>query len=118
MDEWYSSGNDQQRFGNNVQYSATVNVPGADMGGGFSGYRGVNVEPKSFVPSSTYGDYGKPPSSSFPSYPNAPGVGFQGNSLYNHPIGGNFGSIGQFDNEPPLLEELGINFEHIWAKTR
>ncbi|CAH2300109.1 YIPF7 [Pelobates cultripes] len=22
-----------------------------------------------------------------------------------------------FDNEPPLLEELGINFEHIWQKT-
>ncbi len=24
---------------------------------------------------------------------------------------------GAFDQEPPLLEELGINFEHIWAKT-
>ncbi len=24
---------------------------------------------------------------------------------------------GGFDQEPPLLEELGINFEHIWAKT-
>ncbi len=23
-----------------------------------------------------------------------------------------------YSNEPPLLEELGINFEHIWAKTR
>ncbi len=23
-----------------------------------------------------------------------------------------------YRNEPPLLEELGINFEHIWAKTR
>ncbi|RLN52857.1 hypothetical protein BBJ29_005317 [Phytophthora kernoviae] len=23
----------------------------------------------------------------------------------------------EFANEPPLLEELGINFEHIWAKT-
>ncbi|KFP98666.1 Protein YIPF7, partial [Haliaeetus albicilla] len=22
-----------------------------------------------------------------------------------------------FDEEPPLLEELGINFEHIWQKT-
>lgn len=22
-----------------------------------------------------------------------------------------------YDNEPPLLEELGINFEHIWSKT-
>jgi len=24
---------------------------------------------------------------------------------------------GEFDNEPPLLEELGINIEHIWEKT-
>lgn len=23
-----------------------------------------------------------------------------------------------FENEPPLLEELGINFVHIWAKTK
>eukprot|EP00428_Durinskia_dybowskii_P062651 CAMPEP_0170390184 /NCGR_PEP_ID=MMETSP0117_2-20130122/19009_1 /TAXON_ID=400756 /ORGANISM="Durinskia baltica, Strain CSIRO CS-38" /LENGTH=229 /DNA_ID=CAMNT_0010646209 /DNA_START=28 /DNA_END=714 /DNA_ORIENTATION=- len=23
-----------------------------------------------------------------------------------------------YDNEPPLLEELGINFDHIWAKTQ
>uniref|UniRef100_A0A2K6FGX1 Protein YIPF n=1 Tax=Propithecus coquereli TaxID=379532 RepID=A0A2K6FGX1_PROCO len=25
--------------------------------------------------------------------------------------------IGSFDEEPPLLEELGINFDHIWQKT-
>lgn len=24
----------------------------------------------------------------------------------------------EFANEPPLLEELGINFEHIWVKTQ
>jgi hypothetical protein len=23
-----------------------------------------------------------------------------------------------YDNEPPLLEELGINFDHIWTKTQ
>lgn len=23
-----------------------------------------------------------------------------------------------YDSEPPLLEELGINFDHIWAKTQ
>jgi hypothetical protein len=23
-----------------------------------------------------------------------------------------------YDNEPPLLEELGIRFDHIWAKTQ
>ncbi|XP_045672024.1 protein YIPF7 isoform X3 [Ursus americanus] len=25
--------------------------------------------------------------------------------------------IGSFDEEPPLLEELGISFDHIWQKT-
>lgn len=23
-----------------------------------------------------------------------------------------------YDNEPPLLEELGVNFDHIWSKTK
>uniref|UniRef100_A0A0N5AWC3 Protein YIPF n=1 Tax=Syphacia muris TaxID=451379 RepID=A0A0N5AWC3_9BILA len=27
------------------------------------------------------------------------------------------GVIEDYDNEPPLLEELGINFSHIWEKT-
>eukprot|EP00063_Salmo_salar_P091609 XP_014066444.1 PREDICTED: protein YIPF5 isoform X1 [Salmo salar] len=27
------------------------------------------------------------------------------------------GTDGSFEEEPPLLEELGINFEHIWQKT-
>ncbi|XP_074848804.1 protein YIPF7 isoform X3 [Carettochelys insculpta] len=27
------------------------------------------------------------------------------------------GYAGSFDEEPPLLEELGINFDHIWQKT-
>lgn len=40
------------------------------------------------------------------------------------PVGG--GAVGgtmvdddeeDYENEPPLLEELGINFEHIWSKT-
>ncbi|XP_056413280.1 protein YIPF7 [Hyla sarda] len=29
----------------------------------------------------------------------------------------NFQTNGGFDDEPPLLEELGINFDHIWQKT-
>ena len=27
-------------------------------------------------------------------------------------------SMDNFDNEPPLLEELGINLDHIWLKTK
>lgn len=36
---------------------------------------------------------------------------------------GGLGTVAQeeddedYENEPPLLEELGINFEHIWSKT-
>jgi len=29
-----------------------------------------------------------------------------------------FGMDDNFDNEPPLLEELGIRFDHIWNKTQ
>ncbi|KAJ2901035.1 hypothetical protein GGI21_004729, partial [Coemansia aciculifera] len=28
-----------------------------------------------------------------------------------------FGTTGGFPNEPPLMEELGINFQHIKSKT-
>ncbi|CAM9403449.1 unnamed protein product [Sphacelaria rigidula] len=31
--------------------------------------------------------------------------------------GGYPGDDEDYENEPPLLEELGINFEHIWSKT-
>ncbi|ETV97134.1 hypothetical protein, variant [Aphanomyces invadans] len=42
------------------------------------------------------------------------------------PLAGSMGSLGDqsvsygddFENEPPLMEELGINFEHIWTKTQ
>jgi hypothetical protein len=33
------------------------------------------------------------------------------------PVGGSTGEE-DYSNEPPLLEELGINFEHIWVKTK
>jgi hypothetical protein len=43
------------------------------------------------------------------------------NGYYNNSnmgtIGGDFEDEG-FENEPPLLEELGINFQHIWIKTQ
>ncbi|KAG8591774.1 hypothetical protein GDO81_000303 [Engystomops pustulosus] len=38
-----------------------------------------------------------------PSYPSYPSYRFQPND--------------SFEDEPPLLEELGINFDHIWQKT-
>eukprot|EP00042_Codosiga_hollandica_P058885 m.894841 g.894841 ORF g.894841 m.894841 type:complete len:215 (-) comp59989_c0_seq8:2186-2830(-) len=37
-------------------------------------------------------------------------------STYAAPYAGGMASAG-FDEEPPLLEELGINFDHIWRRT-
>ncbi|EPQ57266.1 Yip1-domain-containing protein [Gloeophyllum trabeum ATCC 11539] len=44
------------------------------------------------------------------------GPGYGGNI---QPAGGWWTAFGTggFEGEPPLLEELGINFEHIWAKS-
>ncbi|XP_075786607.1 protein YIPF7 isoform X2 [Pelodiscus sinensis] len=36
---------------------------------------------------------------------------------YNPGILSHSGYADNFDEEPPLLEELGINFDHIWQKT-
>lgn len=64
---------------------------------------------------------------------------YAGNNNYGNNFGNNFGNYapGQFpymagnmppmqygedgedyENEPPLLEELGIRFDHIWSKTQ
>ncbi|KFQ34155.1 PREDICTED: protein YIPF7 [Merops nubicus] len=37
--------------------------------------------------------------------------------MYNPDTLSHLGYTDGFDEEPPLLEELGINFEHIWQKT-
>lgn len=33
-------------------------------------------------------------------------------------VNSTLGSEVDYENEPPLLEELGIHFDHIWAKTQ
>ena len=43
----------------------------------------------------------------------SPPLSGQGNSVST-----SLGGEEDYDNEPPLLEELGINFEHIWNKTK
>lgn len=56
---------------------------------------------------------------------NASGMAAGTGAVGGAPVGG-LGALGvvlpddddeDYDNEPPLLEELGINFEHIWSKT-
>ena len=42
-----------------------------------------------------------------------------GNDYQNNIASAPFGVVEEdYDNEPPLLEELGIRFDHIWSKTQ
>ncbi len=90
-------GQGQQQFGgagaapfpNLNFYSAGNSAPGGQMGGGF-GSAGT--------------DFGAP-------Y----GQGSDLSGSMGSSSGGGSGSV--FDDEPPLLEELGINFKDIWSKT-
>jgi hypothetical protein len=104
-DEWYSAGgnNNQQHFSENPQYG--LNHRGKGVGGGFlNGGGGVGGG------SSSYGGGGS-------------GIGGGGNGGF---MGGGYsggygGGVGDDDDEEndniPLLEELGINFDHIGRKT-
>ncbi|XP_072170848.1 protein YIPF5-like [Diadema setosum] len=47
----------------------------------------------------------------------SPQVPYTGQIMTPEPIPPSGGYSDSFDDEPPLLEELGINFEHIYQKT-
>jgi hypothetical protein len=62
-----------------------------------------------------------------PAY-NPHGNAFYSNNAYNASPSGQYDQQGfmntnqqiyedDYENEPPLLEELGIHFDHIWMKT-
>ncbi|KAL3436312.1 surface antigen-domain-containing protein [Aspergillus tetrazonus] len=77
----------------------------------------------------SYGGFGAPPNTAAQGYP----VGGAGYGGFGSPTGGVSGRMGEqgglrtgwlaafgtegYDGEPPLLEELGVNFEHIRTKT-
>ena len=46
------------------------------------------------------------------------GMGGYAANPYVGSIGNMNGGEEDYDNEPPLLEELGIRFDHIWSKTQ
>jgi hypothetical protein len=76
----------------------------------------------------SYGGFGAPPNTTAQGYP----VGGAGYGGFGSPSGGVSGRMGEqgglrtgwlaafgtegYDGEPPLLEELGVNFEHIRTK--
>ena len=49
--------------------------------------------------------------------PNFVSQGLSGN-MSSQPMAPASGSFDDYDNEPPLLEELGVNIPHILAKTK
>lgn len=79
----------------------------------------------------SYGGYGVPPSQAVPAYPVGAGGVYGG---FGSPAAGVSGRMGEqgglrtgwlaafgtegYEGEPPLLEELGVNFEHIRTKVR
>lgn len=73
--------------------------------------------------SSSYGDQYNAASSANANYYSSPPTGDMRSSNYDYTSGasGSFWSAfgtGGYADEPPLLEELGLNFEHIKTKVR
>ena len=98
-------------------YSANSGVGGggAGMGGGNSGFGGGSGN-GGFGGTGGSSDFGL----------GGGGAGFGGSAVdlsgsmggsMGSSSGGGGGSGSPFDDEPPLLEELGINFRDIWTKT-
>lgn len=73
--------------------------------------------------SSSYGDQYSTPSTTNPNYYNSPPTGDMRTPNYDYTSSapGSFWSAfgtGGYADEPPLLEELGLNFEHIKTKVK
>mmetsp|Transcript_15388 Transcript_15388/g.22861 ORF Transcript_15388/g.22861 Transcript_15388/m.22861 type:complete len:260 (+) Transcript_15388:81-860(+) len=110
MDDWYTKSGDSNAYNHN----STQRISGADMGGG---YAGMGFNQPSY-PINNHPNNGRFPTPAYAGGSIGPAGSFKVNTPFNQPIGVSYGGLGKFDNEPPLLEELGINFEHIWAKTK
>ncbi|POM62253.1 Yip1 domain containing hypothetical protein [Phytophthora palmivora] len=89
----------------------------------------MNMDPNAMSPWFTAPEGEYPPMNTQATHPNSnsSGSGFHSSAPGSSSgLSGTVGSSGYYDdedddnefaNEPPLLEELGINFDHIWAKT-
>lgn len=82
---------------------------GGNLGGSLGGSMGGNLG----------GNLGGTMGGSMGSFGQAPGAMFGGPTQPGHfPAPSPLGGDDDFENEPPLLEELGINVEHIWQRTQ
>ncbi len=88
MDDWY---NEDGQHGTVVGVSSSTPTTGGTLNFGNHFYPGPQAEYGNRTP-------------------------YTGQSGAGQRIGGD--DEEDYSNETPLLEELGINFEHIWAKTR
>lgn len=113
--------------------------PGAGGGGGGGGgAQNLQFYPSSYSPAGAVSGHATPQQASYGygAQPAAAG-GFGGAAAFGAPPGGGVGVSGRmgeqgglrtgwlaafstegYDGEPPLLEELGVNFGHIQAKVR
>ena len=62
--------------------------------------------------------YSKSPDRSSGSFGQETPHSYGSNEEMNTSYTGRFDLDENFDDEPPLLEELGIRFDHIWTKTQ
>ena len=62
--------------------------------------------------------YSKSPNTPSSAYSQDMSPAYASNEGMNTSYTGRFDLDEKYDDEPPLLEELGIHFAHIWAKTQ
>eukprot|EP00953_Heterococcus_sp_UTEX-ZZ885_P009126 5413-Heterococcus_DN1.PRE.2 len=128
MDDWYTSSDpglggqsqhqQQQHSSHNQQHHPLPNNGFGSNAGGrmYGGVESFTPPPSGGVPGGLKSLYGSSQGGYSGSIGSGSAAGYAGG--YGQSLGGAAGGAGEFDNEPPLLEELGINFDHIWAKTR
>ena len=96
---------------------ARINIPGNNRNvGGNSGFNNdpwFNASPEGSPVGNHYNTFNHA-QAPINTYPPQPGGQLNSNTMASNTM---FGGD-DFENEPPLLEELGINFDHIWTKTQ
>ncbi|KAM0714450.1 hypothetical protein Q7P37_010237 [Cladosporium fusiforme] len=94
--------------GLNFYQSSYSNAP---VSGHSTPFQAANYQGNAYPSSSAYGNFG-----AFPGQPGATGQMGTGQSGLRTGLIAAFGTEG-YEGEPPLLEELGVNFHHIQTKT-
>ncbi|CAM9184898.1 unnamed protein product [Discosporangium mesarthrocarpum] len=119
-DDWYSGdiGDGSREYSGSVM-GGSANLTGGGSGVGTGGIAGGFGD--SFTPPNSHAGMETKGVRNGMAFVNGYGgmAGGVGGALGGGAVGGRLGDDGEEDytNEPPLLEELEINFEHIWSKT-